>query len=49
METVTLTIKEQPPLYVEAEVFNPDALAGKKAEEIADLPPPHGQNGLQGW
>jgi formylmethanofuran dehydrogenase subunit C len=38
METITLTIKEQPPLYLEAEVFNPDALAGKKATEIADLP-----------
>ncbi|MCP1663027.1 MAG: formylmethanofuran dehydrogenase subunit C [Methanocalculus sp. MSAO_Arc1] len=42
MDTVTLTIKEQPPLYLEAEVFNPDALAGKTAQEIADLPLPMG-------
>ena len=38
MDTVTLTIKEQPPLYLEAEVFNPDALAGRKTDEIAELP-----------
>lgn len=39
METVTLTIKNQPELYLEADTIAPDAFAGKKAEEIADLPP----------
>ncbi|MBR1369362.1 formylmethanofuran dehydrogenase [Methanocalculus chunghsingensis] len=43
METVTLTIKEQPPLYLEAEVFNPDSLASKTAVEIAALPLPMGK------
>ncbi|MCK8517970.1 formylmethanofuran dehydrogenase subunit C [Methanoculleus sp. 7T] len=38
METVTLTIKNQPELYLEADNVTPDAFAGKKAEEIADLP-----------
>lgn len=37
METVTLTIKNQPNLYLEADNITPDAFAGKKAEEIADL------------
>lgn len=38
MEAVTLTIKNQPKLYLEADSITPDAFAGKKAEEIADLP-----------
>lgn len=38
METVTLTIKDQPGLYLEADTITPDAFAGKKAEEIAGLP-----------
>jgi len=38
METVTLTIKDQPGLYLEADTVTPDAFAGKKADEIADLP-----------
>jgi formylmethanofuran dehydrogenase subunit C len=37
METVTITTKAQPDLYLEAENVTPDAFAGKKAEEIADL------------
>jgi formylmethanofuran dehydrogenase subunit C len=37
METVTLTIKNQPDLYLEADNITPDAFAGKKAEAIADL------------
>jgi len=37
METVTLTIKNQPELFLEAETIAPDAFAGKKNEEIADL------------
>jgi formylmethanofuran dehydrogenase subunit C len=38
METVTLTIKNQPGLFLEADSITPDAFAGKKAEEIVDLP-----------
>lgn len=38
METVILTINNQPELFLEAECITPDAFAGKKAEEIADLP-----------
>ena len=38
METVTLTIKNQPGLYLEANTITPDAFTGKKAEEIAGLP-----------
>jgi formylmethanofuran dehydrogenase subunit C len=38
METVTLTIKSQPGLFLEADSITPDAFAGKKAEEIVDLP-----------
>jgi len=38
METVTLTIKQQPNLFLEAETITPDAFAGKKAAEIAALP-----------
>ena len=35
MDTVTLTIKTQPELYLELEKVNPDVFAGKKADEIA--------------
>jgi formylmethanofuran dehydrogenase subunit C len=38
MNTVTLTIKKQPELYLELEKVNPDTFAGKKADEIAKLP-----------
>ncbi len=38
METVTLTIKSQPGLFLEADTITPDAFAGKNAEEIAALP-----------
>ncbi len=38
MNTVTITIKKQPDLYLEADCFTPDALAGKKADEIKELP-----------
>ncbi|MDD2474001.1 MULTISPECIES: formylmethanofuran dehydrogenase subunit C [unclassified Methanoculleus] len=38
METVTLTIKNQPELYLEADTISPDTFAGKKTEEIVDLP-----------
>lgn len=38
MNTVTLTVKKQPELYLECENFTPDAFAGKKADEIAKLP-----------
>lgn len=38
MNTVTITIKKQPDLFLEADCFTPDALAGKKADEIAELP-----------
>jgi formylmethanofuran dehydrogenase subunit C len=38
METVTLTIKKQPELRLEAEKITPDAFAGKSAAEIAELP-----------
>jgi formylmethanofuran dehydrogenase subunit C len=37
METVTLTIKNQPDLYLEADNISPDAFAGKTAAGIADL------------
>ncbi len=37
METVTLTMKNQPHLYLEADNITPDAFAGKTAEEIASL------------
>ncbi|MDN7025278.1 formylmethanofuran dehydrogenase subunit C [Methanoculleus sp. FWC-SCC1] len=37
METVTLTIKNQPSLYLEADNISPDAFAGKSAENIAAL------------
>lgn len=38
MNTVTITITRQPELFIEAECFTPDALAGKNAEQIAALP-----------
>lgn len=37
METVTLTLKNAPALYLEADNVSPDAFAGKKAAEIAQL------------
>jgi formylmethanofuran dehydrogenase subunit C len=37
METVTVTIKDQPKLFVEAEHITPDGFAGKSAAEIAAL------------
>ena len=38
METVTFTLKEQPKLFLEADNISPDAIAGKKAVDIANLP-----------
>jgi formylmethanofuran dehydrogenase subunit C len=38
METVTLTLKKTPTLYLEAEVVNPDELAGKTVDQIKALP-----------
>jgi formylmethanofuran dehydrogenase subunit C len=37
METVTLTIKNQPHLFLEADNISPDVFAGKKAADIAAL------------
>lgn len=37
METVTITMKNQPALYLEADNITPDMFAGKKAAEIAAL------------
>jgi formylmethanofuran dehydrogenase subunit C len=37
METVTLTMKTQPHLFLEADNISPDVFAGKKAAEIAAL------------
>ncbi len=37
METVTITMKNQPHLYLEADNISPDKFAGKKASEIAAL------------
>lgn len=37
METVTLTIKSQPVLFLEADNITPDAFAGKSAADIASL------------
>jgi len=37
METVTLTIKTQPVLFLEADNISPDVFAGKTAAEIAAL------------
>jgi formylmethanofuran dehydrogenase subunit C len=38
METVTITMKNAPALYLEADTISPDAFAGKSATQIADLP-----------
>ena len=38
MKTVTLTVKQVPELYLECENITPDTFAGKKADEIAQLP-----------
>lgn len=38
MNTVTLTVKKQPELYLELEKVNPDEFAGKTAAEIEKLP-----------
>ncbi|MEA5037911.1 hypothetical protein SDC9_32436 [bioreactor metagenome] len=38
MNTVTITITKQPELFIEAECFSPDALAGKSADAISKLP-----------
>lgn len=49
METVTLTPKAQPDLYIDAENITPDAFAGKTVEEIAALHVHEGnQTGLLG-
>jgi formylmethanofuran dehydrogenase subunit C len=37
METVTITMKNAPALYLEADNVSPDAFAGKKAAQIAEL------------
>jgi len=37
MNTVTLTVKKVPELYLECENVNPDSFAGKTAEQIAQL------------
>ena len=38
METITLTVKKAPELYLECENFNPDTFAGKTNEQIASMP-----------
>ena len=38
METVIITMKNLPTLYLEADTISPDAFAGKSAAEIAKLP-----------
>ncbi len=38
METVTITMKNAPAVYLEADTISPDAFAGKKAAQIAELP-----------
>ena len=37
MNTVTLTVKKAPELFLECEHVNPDAFAGKTADQIAKL------------
>jgi len=44
METVTITIKNAPALYLEADTISPDAFAGKTAAQIAELPVFEGNN-----
>ena len=38
METVTITMKNPPALYLEADIVSPDAFAGKTAAQIGELP-----------
>ncbi len=38
MDTITITMKKPPGLYLEADVVSPDVFAGKTAMEIAGLP-----------
>lgn len=38
MNTVTLTLKSQPTIFLEVDQITPDAFAGKKPDEIAALP-----------
>ena len=38
METITLTVKKAPEIFLECENFNPDTFAGKTPEQIANLP-----------
>ncbi len=44
METVTITMKNAPALYLEADTISPDAFAGKNAAQIAELPVFEGNN-----
>jgi hypothetical protein len=37
METVTITLKNAPALYLEADTVSPDGFAGKTAAQIAEL------------
>ena len=38
MDTITITMKNVPALYLEADIISPDAFAGKNAAQIAELP-----------
>ncbi|MFZ0006080.1 MAG: formylmethanofuran dehydrogenase subunit C [Methanoregula sp.] len=38
METITLTVKKVPELYLECEGLNPDTFAGKSVDQIAKIP-----------
>src|SRR5512136_1532852 len=38
METVTISLKNAPALYLEGDTISPDAFAGKKAAQIGELP-----------
>lgn len=44
METVTITMKNAPALFLEADTISPDAFAGKSAAQIAELPVYEGNN-----
>lgn len=44
METVTITMKNAPVLFLEADTISPDAFAGKTAVQIAELPVFEGNN-----
>jgi formylmethanofuran dehydrogenase subunit C len=44
METVTITMKNAPALYLEADTISPDAFAGKSAARIAELSVFEGNN-----